>query len=54
MVVSIPCSISVKLDTVCLVCEFECKVLSNEEKKIYKSRITIENTFLKIKKNKRL
>jgi transposase len=30
------------------------KVLTNEEKKLYKSRINIENTFLKIKKNRRL
>lgn len=30
------------------------KTLTNEEKKLYKLRITIENTFLKIKKNRRL
>lgn len=30
------------------------KTLTNDEKKLYKSRITIENTFLKIKKNRRL
>ena len=30
------------------------KTLTDEEKKLYKSRITIENTFLKIKKNRRL
>jgi len=30
------------------------KTLANEEKKLYKSRIAIENTFLKIKKNRRL
>ena len=30
------------------------KMLTDEEKKLYKSRINIENTFLKIKKNRRL
>ena len=30
------------------------KTLTNEEKKLYKLRITIENTFLSIKKNRRL
>jgi len=30
------------------------KILTDEEKKLYKSRINIENTFLKIKKNRRL
>ena len=30
------------------------KVFTNEEKKLYKLRIKIENTFLKIKKNRRL
>lgn len=34
--------------------ENKIKTLTNEDKKLYKSRITIENTFLKIKKNRRL
>lgn len=34
--------------------ENKIKTLTNEEKKLYKSRIAIENTFLKIKKNRRL
>ena len=34
--------------------ENKIKSLTNEEKKLYKSRISIENTFLKIKKNRRL